>query len=615
MAKKLNSMPNYQARMPKQPHDVSRSLAFTCPPAQISPVYYDMLHLGDELHFTPAMTVRMNPLTVATLGKIDVHLDTFFVPLSYMYTPVTSIFYQTDDLISSAIDKDDLIKTGFPKFNINQTLDNWTSNGTSTVQLQMGQVINNKPQEDTVDLPLDCFDCVGKSVFRLMDFLKLNPQRVLSRQYYSSPTSTPWFLCAYQAIYQDYFRNDDREPRNYHYNLDSYYTNGTFQEQCYSPNFDYFKSILQINYVSRYKDYFNAVKVSPIGSSVSMLDGNESWRLLSNVNSFLFNKEQVYGSTVEYLPLSVSGVPFDVSNTTVGMIAGSTSDPMGNTSLNAANIRQLFMVDKMLRVVGRADKNYESQFLAHYGIKIPHDVLHNITHIGHDMATLTPEPIISSADTFNSDTNQGSSLGEIGGQGFVRFAGKKRNFTAPCHGVFMVVAYIQPRERFFGGVDKLHDLSDPMSFWQPEYDRKGMQPIFAYESNGHNFGSSDRLGWQFAYEQFKRKYDTATLAFKPSTRDSVNQYNAWVIATNAYGHYYYNGLSFADAVIDLKIWNLLQAPTDLNNIMQVPYDTRWSDDYTWQNCFLIYHTDPFICDFYLENKKVNMMSEFGEPEL
>ena len=35
----------------------------------------------------------------------------------------------------------------------------------------------------------------------------------------------------------------------------------------------------------------------------------------------------------------------------------------------SANIRQLFMVDKLLRVVGRADKDYESQFLAHFGVK------------------------------------------------------------------------------------------------------------------------------------------------------------------------------------------------------------------------------------------------------
>ena len=36
-------MPDYQARMPKQPHDTSRSIAFTASTGMELPVYYDML--------------------------------------------------------------------------------------------------------------------------------------------------------------------------------------------------------------------------------------------------------------------------------------------------------------------------------------------------------------------------------------------------------------------------------------------------------------------------------------------------------------------------------------------------------------------------------------------
>ena len=74
MAKKLNSMPDYQARMPKQPHDVSQSFTFTMAPAMELPVYYDMLHPGDDLHFSNGLFVRLqNPMT-APLGDIDLHI-------------------------------------------------------------------------------------------------------------------------------------------------------------------------------------------------------------------------------------------------------------------------------------------------------------------------------------------------------------------------------------------------------------------------------------------------------------------------------------------------------------------------------------------------------------
>ena len=102
MAKKLNSMPDYQARMPRQTHDLSRSFVFTSSTGMLLPVYWHPLHLGDKLKFASSMFSRLNPLITATLGQVDFHFDYFFVPLSVMYTPAPSMFYQTDDLVSSA---------------------------------------------------------------------------------------------------------------------------------------------------------------------------------------------------------------------------------------------------------------------------------------------------------------------------------------------------------------------------------------------------------------------------------------------------------------------------------------------------------------------------------
>ena len=61
MAKKLNSMPDYRANMPRQPHDVSQSIGFSTCPGMLSPVYYDMLHTGDSIHFSASQFTRLNP--------------------------------------------------------------------------------------------------------------------------------------------------------------------------------------------------------------------------------------------------------------------------------------------------------------------------------------------------------------------------------------------------------------------------------------------------------------------------------------------------------------------------------------------------------------------------
>ena len=81
-------------------------------------------------------------------------------------------------------------------------------------------------------LPIKNFDCIGKSIYRIWDLLDMSPDVLLDNMsgktdsahkmsYY--PQFTPWFALAYQAIYQLFFRNDDRERKQYTYNIDQYY--------------------------------------------------------------------------------------------------------------------------------------------------------------------------------------------------------------------------------------------------------------------------------------------------------------------------------------------------------------------------------------------------------
>lgn len=628
MAKKLNSMPSYTANLPREAHDLSQSIAFTTCPSLLSPVYYDLLHFGDKLHFSASEFVRLNPLESQPLGKIDVHLDYFFVPLSVLYTPCTSMFYQTDDLLSSVFGGQNFDSVNFPVYDFSHLFDQLSDDGTPSDVVTDTPWFTKYVNTGMIRYNHGAFDCLGKSMFRLFDFLDMSPDALLDAiglhhdspalKYISDlyPNYTPWFALAYQCIYQNYFRNDDREPKNYHYNIDR---NGALQINI-SENLSQDKSIFQMNYASRPKDYFNSVKVSPMYSSVSML----------NAPGIIWNQVNDWINTSLYYPAKAdsntsSGDIPDNSTITQVAIQGVLSN-----RISSGKIRQLFMVDKLLRVVGRAEKNYESQFLAHFGIKVPHDALHNITHIGHDMMTITPESVISSANTYNGET--GSALGEIGGKGSGMLSGRKHHFEAPFHGVFMVISHIVPRQRYVLGLNKLHQLSKITDFYQPEFDKKGMQPLFAYEAmcdmaafNDATFDFTKQLGWQFAYEQFKRKADRVSRAFSPSreTNYGVNTYAPWVMSTYPFGQFDFhsdNVCFWVDNGGELNPSDLLLSPTCLNVNMVQPYDTRWpsqavGDSSLTNKPWLIYQTDPFICDFNLYIKKVNSMSEYGEPEL
>ena len=616
MAKKLNSMPDYRANMPKEAHDVSQSLAYTCCPGALNPVYYDMLHTGDELHFSAAQFTRLNPMVSPAMGEIDVHLDYFYVPLTVMYTPASSMFYQTDDLISSQIDKSLLDSQNFPVCDLASYMVslNTQSAFTGSAHLDANNGLNALH-----------FDCLGKSVCRLVDFFDLGLRACLNFLASNSlvgstyPKFTPWFALAYQAIYQFYYRNDDRELKNYHYNIDQYYQGNEISLPVSS------KSIFELNYASRPRDYFNSVKVNPIGSSVSSLSGSVLSSLYSSVNSWL-STSNVSVSTSNGRGSRVYG-DSDVVQTRVPTTVGVTESPLQVTNLLTSNqIRQLFMVDKLLRVVGRAEKNYESQFLAHYGIRIPHDVMHNITHIGHDMLTLNPDSVESVANTWLPDSSDpskgtGSALGEFAGKCQGMLSGSKKNFKAPFHGVFLVISHIVTRRRYVAVLNKLHTLNSPDKFWQPEFDKKGMEPLFTYEAVCSGTGDmSYRIGWQFAYEMFKRKYDRVSGAFTPTrnSRNYVNTYSPWVIANVPFGEIDPSGSAQygpTGSVVP-RPCDLLVSPNDLNIVMQVPHSTAFPSKVQGQYLeHQLFETDPFICDFNLHCKKVNMMSAYGEPEL
>lgn len=617
MAQKLNSMPNYTARFPKESHDMSQSIAFTLATGMEVPVYYDVVHPGDSYHFRCKLFARLNPLVKPAMADIDFHLDYFFVPLQVLYTPASSLFWDTDDLISSRIDKSQL-KEHFPLLSINGTVA-----ALQAAEQQDAQGVNI-PWQSTVSsfYPSTDFDCRGKASYRLLDMLGYNPDGILAdytQQILAAsqmnPTVFPDKLAAYHAIHELYpgFRDSDREPKSYCYQLDTYYASQSFTDA----------RLLELRYSYAYKDYFTSVKVSPIASSVSMLTLKDDSG--NNVSP------QVYLKRINnYLD---SSIPYtnDASKTFVGAPLGDSSQisvdgkmNLGSPMVTTGMIRSMFAVEKLLRVIGRNEKNYESQVLAHFGFKSPHDPFHNITHIGHDMGTLRPSAVVSQADTFvdNGDgTGQGAALGEIGGQGVIAFSGQKKNFVAPCHGVLMVILRAIPRYRYIGTFDKQNAITDRMSYVQPEYMDLGMQPLFAYEAfpgfiyqtAGDTIGNNGatRPGWQYNMEQYKRKYDRASRAFYiPYRSDQVNQYSPWVLSRKPWRA---NGLrNFASS--PLKFYELLSTPKDLDDIMLLKYNTSWNTAYL-TTPYMMFQYDPFICDFNCHCKKVNIMPEYGEPEL
>ena len=368
-----------------------------------------------------------------------------------------------------------------------------------------------------------------------------------------------------------------------------------------------------------------AFKTNVLQKVNQWLVGNNTYAETSNdVNFGVDNSSYNYSQAEMYLDgiLPTTG---NMSN------AGSVFDQIESYS-NASAIRTLFAVDKFLRVYGRAGKTYDDQILAHFGFEVPHDVKHDITHLGHNRFVITSEPVYSS-----SASPDGSLLGQVGGQGSAGIETDGDKFTAPVHGVFMCIVHAVTKPRYQNTFSKLHLLTDRLSFPIPEFDKLGMQPMFAYEAQPIFFDaeidSTIRIGWQYRYEQFKRKYNRVSLAYntalpaslgaddQPMSMQGVgaNAFNPWVLSREAFNYSNsFDGnqpdeLNF-ESYDNLSRNTFYERPDALNNIMVVQYDGSWKNDY-FKYPHLMFQQDPLIFDFKCECKKVSWMSETGEPDL
>lgn len=592
-AKNLNSKPGARANLSRTGFDMSQEFAFTSSVGMCLPTYQDFLNVGESVHFSGDMIIRTQPLVTASMCDIDIYLDWFFVPASMLFTLWPSKRWQTNDFVSDFYDVS-VMSDNFPIFDIQYHLhnDDYTYSSPADSMYTVSPWGND-------------FECLGKSQFRLANHLGFNPYGIFkgdgtAKTEYASqdnPNVFPLFALAYQCIWQDYFRLpvDDYVRRRMSFNVDSYGVGS------YTAIQDLSKSLFQLNYRPRNMDYFTSVKASPLFSSVNSFDAN-------------FSRTSVFLSAVRnYLS--------DDNNSVVGFDGESTgsqklSTQVGSDSLlSTGSLRNIFAAEKLLRVTGRAKKDYDSQVLAHFGFKVPHDVKHELTHIKQQHSILHIGEVISTSDTYSDGS--GSALGAIGGKGYgvIQSPKKPWSFTAPVDGVFMCVFSSAPRQRYFGTFDKQNVLTDRLSFYQPEFDKLGMQPLWAYEAFGFNSNySEERFGWQYRYEQWKRKYNRVSEAFAAPDKYSgtVNQNVSWVNGTRPYSTAF--GTPLTPSSIGSNGKGLFVSPKDLNQIMVVPYTPEWSDTYK-QNAPTMFYTDTFINAFRANVKKVSTMSSFGEPDL
>ena len=99
--KHSDSLPGFQAKLPRTGHNLSHDLAFTATTGHLLPVFHDLLNPGETVDLKFDYVLRTQPLQAAAMSKIKCYTDYFFVPMQLLWQGWSDWYYNIHDQFSS----------------------------------------------------------------------------------------------------------------------------------------------------------------------------------------------------------------------------------------------------------------------------------------------------------------------------------------------------------------------------------------------------------------------------------------------------------------------------------------------------------------------------------
>lgn len=622
-------------------HDLSHYFGFKCSVGHAVPVYADILNPNERVKLKVNSFVRMQPLLTPAFLDLECDIDYFFVPLEMLYMPFGRNFSRTREFFSSFMSLDNMntVQTVLPKFSgffaglgaADDLLSFVSFDGDAqSSMVSPGRILS------TYGRPV--FEAVGNRVIRLFDYLgydlpasfmsnveqtdlgisDFNDQEfqgssfrpnvevvngVPKAHYSVYRTNFPWKLLAYNAIWENWYRLDDFiQYNNQFFNVDraagspgSWSAVG-FNSQGLRSAAAHF---LGIKYVPKHMDYFTSSVNNPVLQNLNIVGSN----LPENAQWLTYSGSQYATDFDTYQ--SVDPLSSDVGSMSLGYSSGQISGSL----VSMARLRLVKAQEKMLQIYGRLPKkNYDNFVYALFGSKVPHDIKHELSHLGSDHFK------INIGQISNLALSEDAPLGEFAGQGAGSSKSRGVKFTAPVHGIIMAIQSIKPRYMYVGGFLRENFISSVDDFYLPPYDNLGRQPVFGFERAIYdNPTQTSIIGWQFRWQHNKSRVDRVTRAFQYGVDRS------WFLVNDDEQ----NVQTSSSLVTTFDVGYRYVDPCALNDIMAVQYNPYFQFEYpksgeTWEtkvnyfhNPQLLYYSDPFIVVDKIDSTKFSKMSVYS----
>lgn len=615
---------NYSVDAPKSPRNVfgiGYSTLFTSPAGMILPAYVEDVKANDKLSLSASCIVRTRPVNTSAFMSFDEKVDFWYVPYR-------------------------LIFSAYPEWRISQSYSHSTSGlynaggqyllpsttWSSLYQALSGITFPNDPQYDftRLNIPgaLRLLDLLGYGSFSGSSQYGIIPMKadLGASSTYKGLTSviksvTDGFtgagllfnyfrLAAYQCVYQHGYRNEEYEP----FDATSFNCDGLFLTNNSQPvpnntvgssdltnstpswlvlkNEDSvrnlsFGSLLTVRYKNWRKDLFTAIKPNNGVSSAP------------NFPSFTSGQDGTVGTSFDWPTIIGDSEAPDngrfqyngYSNLANSLLK--VTEGKDYAVLYAQQVYELCATDKYLRAMIYGSKNLSDQMRVLLGADAYDE--HRPVYLGSFSNDISINEIVAqSAGTDGSDADGSTSvLGQLAGKGYGSASGNVFDYTFKEDGVVIGMHYIMPRNNYDSSrTSRFNTKVSRWDYYYPYFDGLGLQPVYRYERStlgqpgAPTPNPTALLGFSPRYFEYKTRQSEVHGTFQYSQVDQN-----WTLSNNSYG------AAAGSSVLMYKI-----SPFITDRIFSLAFDGSMQ-------------SDPFMCYFSFDVKRVSNLERIGVPKL
>ena len=592
--------------------DLSYRNIFTACVGQLIPCMVKDVVPSDKFKINLSWFSRTSPLNTCAYTRIREHVDCFFVPYRLLWRYSDLMFTGTASLQSAFSFRSHDI-------NVPQGLSICPPCFTKNAVIRFLNANKFTGSYNPYMLADDGGMDRKLGTIKLLDSLGYGDFSSLLTNNFSTVPRTflnAFRLLAYQKIYSDFYRNEqweDSKPTSF--NVDYFAPNNvqvdvldTLIKDIVSNPLkpatydDYNNNVFSLRYANYLKDYVTGIVPQPQYDGTSYAPVT----VLSENNDLSFTANSV-SSSQNNLAINSNNevVVTDENNESVHQIT--LKDVFGSNALNEIygnlsilELRKAQALQRWKEITNCHKKSYKAQLEAHYDVNVSHDRSDMVRYLGGNVQTLNIGEVVN---TNLIDSNPTTIGGTGQGEGNASI-----DFNVPEHGIIMAIYYAEPILDYSSLVDPFNLKTENESFFIPEFDKLGMQPLSVYDvtsdkafidnyvsRNGHEF-----LGYVPRYAEYKTSLDKVSISAQTAFTPWVCPLDAKSLLDTGLNHF----AEFSTAPKYRATYQMFKIrPSQLNPIFKAQINPRVID----------FKSDQLLIKFNNSIKAIRPMDANGLP--